>query len=396
MKVLQINNHFERRGGSEAVFHDTIDLLKKNGHEVVTLSRIHSQKQEYDSNYFLTYTESYYKRLNSKKAVFKIFNILEKEKPDLVHVHNLIGGITFSVLPIIKKKNIPILMTVHDFRMICPAGLLLNGKNELCQKCMGKNYYHCIINKCSRYGGFTKNLAITIESYLRDKMFPVQELIDCFIFVSNKEKEKFLEIKPELKNKSITIHNFVKKIEPSTKQGTYYFSFGRLTPEKGIFTLLKAFAECPDLKLKIAGDGFLYDEILRTKTNNIELVGFKSGKDLEELILNASFIIVPSEWFETLSLTTAESLSLGKPVIVSKIGALSELIINDYNGYFFESQNIDQLKKVLMNSSNISSEKYKQLSENAYLSAKDKFSEEIYFQKLMSIYKSFYEKHKNI
>lgn len=387
MKILQINNNYQKIGGAEVVFHNTIKLLKEKGHEIVLMSRNSSDRHLIGkSEYFIANSKSYLNRYSSKRAMKKVLEIIENEKPDIAHVHNIVGGITFSVLPALKRKNIPIVMTIHDFRLICPAGLFLNRNNDICEKCLDKKYFHCAVNMCSTYGGLIHNIALSAESYLRNYFYPYQKLVDNFVFVSNFTKKKYFEVDDSIDYKSVTIYNFTNRFEFGSNRGDYFLYFGRLIREKGLITLLKAFNNNPSQKLKIAGEGYLRTEIERIKPQNVVLVGLQKEDALKELITNASFIIVPSECYETLSMSTLESFANGKPVIGSNIGALPELIKEGVTGFTFQPKDDVELTRLINYCSQISADKYNELTHNAFNFAQKNFSPEIYYNKLMDVY----------
>lgn len=388
MKILLINNNHYRVGGAESVYLNTIEILSQNNHNVISLSRKNFNYSETNNDeYFINSSESLFNRFYNNEAAKTIELILKNEKPDIVHIHRIIGGITFSILPIIKKFNIPIVMTIHDFRMLCPVTMFMNKKGEICEKCLGGHYFECIINNCSPEG-YVRSALITLESYLRDFLLPYNKYVDKYIFVSDFSKRKFLEAKPELKEKSFRIYNFNKKLKFNNIFGNYFLYFGRISREKGLLTLLKAFQILPHIQLKIVGDGELKNLINNLKSPNVELLGYKSGIELENIISNASFIIVPSECYENNPMSIVESYSLSKPVIGSDIGGITEIIINGETGYLFHPGNSEQLAQIVNNCSKMSKDEYDKFSQNAFSFAQNNFTQEIYYENLINVYNS--------
>ncbi|MCX8009784.1 MAG: glycosyltransferase, partial [Ignavibacteria bacterium] len=145
----------------------------------------------------------------------------------------------------------------------------------------------------------------------------------------------------------------------------------------------------------IVGNGPMMEEIKSSKTPNVEVLGFKFGKELMDLIMNAKFVIIPSECYENHSMSAVESLSMSKPIIGSKIGALSEIIKNGFNGFLFEVKNENELNLLVKKASNLSEEKYKELSDFSYNYAINNFSASVYFDKLTSLYKEILSRQKN-
>lgn len=386
MKILQINNNHFRLGGAETVYLNTIQLLKEKNHEVISFSRKNSKTISLGgSEFFVDQSESLINKFYSRQAAHDLKLVLEKERPQIVHLHSVIGGITFSILPIIKKYKLPVVITLHDFRLLCPAAHFWNGKSEVCEQCVKGKYYRCVINNCSPEG-YLRSVAIATESYLRDILFPFYKLIDKFIFVSNFSKQKFLSVNPQIESKSYVIYNFTNKFEQNSKLGSYFLFFGRLEPEKGIETLLSAFKNLPNLNLKIAGTGSLFNKIRNMNLANVDLLGHKDKADLIELIKKSSFVITPSECYENNPMSIVESFALGKPVIGSNHGGIDELIEDGINGFKFENRNKRQLINVIKKCNDVIENEYANLSNGAYLFAKNNFAPEIYYDKLISVY----------
>lgn len=386
MKILQINNNHFRLGGAETVYINTLELLKEKNHNVISFSRKNSKTISLGvSEFFIDHSESLIDRFYSRQAAQSIKLIIEKERPQIVHLHSVIGGITFSILPVLKKYKLPVIITLHDFRLLCPAAHFWNGKSEVCEQCKNGKYYNCIINNCSPEG-YLRSVAIATESYLRDQFIPYHKYIDKFIFVSKFSKQKFLSINPQIESKSYVIYNFTKKFEQNSKMGNYFLFFGRLEPEKGIETLLSAFKNLPNLHLKIAGTGSLLNKIKKINLPNVDFVGHKDKTTLTELIKNSSFVITPSECYENNPMSIVESFALGKPVIGSNLGGIIELVEEGITGFKFEHRNKQQLINVINRCSKISENEYANLSNGAFQFAMNNFEQEIYYSKLINVY----------
>ncbi|MEW6506543.1 MAG: glycosyltransferase family 4 protein [Bacteroidota bacterium] len=384
MKILQINN-FPRLGGAEVLFQNSIELLERYGNQVVSFSSRINEKNIV-TDYSIEKSKSLVSRAYSIEAKKKIEQIILLEKPDIAHFHNIIGSITFSILPVLKRNKIPIVATIHDYKLLCPTSNFYNArKNELCEKCKGGKFYNCVVDRCSTKG-LLNSILLSSEGYFRNIFFPFHKIIDEFIFVSDFELKKFLEVYPYLISKSNLIYNFTNRFSYSENKGNYFLSFGRLAVEKGLLTLLETFRRLPSATLKIVGEGELKEVISNNKTHNVELIGFKFGKELEQIIKDAYFTIVPSECYETNSLTTVESYSFGKPVIGTNLGALSELIINGITGFTFKRKNIDELAEIINTCLRMGNEQYFHYSKNAFKFANEKFSPDVHYTQLMEVY----------
>lgn len=395
MKILQINNHHYNLGGTEAVYLNTIRLLNNKNHTVISLSKENPNNIYTPAiEYFVSYKESLINKFYSFDVGEIIDRIVKSDKPEIAHVHNLIGGITFSALSKLKKHNIPIVATIHDFRLLCPSYVFMNGKKEICEKCKHGGYYNCVKYKCVP-GGYPKALLVSIESYLRDYLFPFQKLIDKFIFVSNFSKNKFIETYPEISLKAVQLYNFSEKEKNNLiKKGEYFLFIGRLSYEKGIKTLLDAFEDVKEIKLIIAGDGPLKKIVEHNKNPNISYVGYKSGDELNNLIKNSSFVIIPSECYENNPLSIVEAYANSKPVIGSRLGGIKEIVLEGNNGFTFEHGNSKDLRDVLNKAAIIDEENYASLSMNACKFYETNFTSSIHYEKLFAIYKKTLEEQK--
>ncbi len=392
MKVLLVNNYGFNRGGAEKVFFNLYQLLKSKGFTVKTLSRFHSINSISFSDYVIQDRQFFFNRFYSYSAKQVIKQILETDKPDIIHIHNIVGGITFSILPEIKKFKIPIAATIHDFRLLCPVSVMIDSNKDICEKCGGSNYFYGLVKNCHP-DGLMKSAMVVTESYLRDFLLPHTEYFDAYIFVSNFTKQKFLTFKPKIQNKSFVLYNFNHTFDSEIIKGDYYLYFGRLDREKGILTLLQAFKELPDKKLVILGTGPFSSLINEFNANgNIHYFGFKEGEELEELIKKSYFVIIPSECYENFPMSAVESMSFSKPVITSGLGGLKELLDNGKNGFEFEAKNVESLKSVIEMTSNLADSDYEEYSRNCYNFAKTNFDSENYFNQLVNLYENLLSK----
>lgn len=396
-KILQINKYPSLKGGTETVLFETIRLLKEYGHEVVLLST-----DEGEVTYTPTYTISYpdrnaslMKRVSNlpsffynRSAVKVLESIIEKEKPDIAHIHLYHNSFSNSILPVLKKYNIPVVMTLHEYRQICPSYLLLDKNQHICEKCIDGNYFHCMLTQCAK-GNFIESTLLTMEMFYRRMFYKTEKYVDKFICPSGFVYQKHLSFNKKIADKSVVIYNPVKtNPTKSINKGDYLLYFGRLSREKGINVLLSAMKQLPNVKLKIAGVG---DFPLHDIPSNVELLGFKREKQLELLVRNALFTIVPSEWYETFALSCAESISQGTPVIASNIGAIPEIVEHRKNGFLFESGNVESLVKIISEAISLSDEEYIHMAEAGEQSL-IKFSAGKYIKSLLSIYKELINK----
>uniref|UniRef100_UPI004047FF07 glycosyltransferase n=1 Tax=Polaribacter sp. TaxID=1920175 RepID=UPI004047FF07 len=400
MRILQINNQHYLMGGAHRVYLDTAELLRKNGHDVFVYSLKEKQSfvdenddffpeaVDFRGGNFLNKIVSIKKFINNRKAATQLKKYIKKIKPEVAHVHLFMGGLTTSILKVLKECKIPVVHTVHDYRLICPSYLFLDGNNKICEKCKNGRFVNCVTNKCS-----DKSLAqsgiLALDAYYRKYVMNPNNYISRYIFVSAFIANKHDEFQKGIKLKSVVLHNFISNLEdiaPNSKNGKYFLYLGRLSREKGVDTLISA-AEGANINLKIVGNGPLLERRDSCKNKNIEFLGFKNGSELWNIVKNASFVIVPSEWYENNPLSILESYAYGKPVIGSNIGGIPEIVQHNKTGYLFEQGSVSGLQEILVQANAISEEEYEIFSQNARCFAEDKFNPVKHYKELMNIYK---------
>ena len=399
MKILYINNCHYKRGGADVVYFNTAQLFEENGHEVVFFSQ-KNKDNLHDKNSDLFAEQVNYRELSmyekikesknyiyNKNSAQQLERLLRKEKPDVVHMHLFLGSLSVSILKIIKEKRIPIIMTVHDYRLLCPANSFLDNNNNICEKCIDGVYLRCGIKKCSEKK-LGQSLIVSMEAYFRKHFVSPIDYVDVFVFVSRFIKEKHCHFNLNYQIKSEILYNFIPTFDEDLKQKNsgYILFFGRVSVEKGVNTLLKSYQNIAR-PLKIVGDGPLLDSLKDENNNkNIEFLGYKSGEELESLKKNASFIVVPSEWYENNPLSVLEAYSYGKPVIASNIGGIPEIVVEEKTGFLFESADTESLSSSLGKAINMSDEEYEIMSNNCIAYAKEKFGKQKHYQELLRIY----------
>lgn len=407
MKVLLIDVYNFNKGGAETVCFNTGKMLEEHGHKVVyfTLKWENNNPSSY-SKYFPESKETRRGPLKQVKnminyfyhfeAAHKIEQLIGDEKPDIAHIHLMWGQVTPSIFPVLKKYNIPILFTVHDYRIVCPAYTFRNGKGQICEECQGKHFYKCFANTCTK-GSKLMSAVMAAEQYFRNAFFNPAKNIDGFIYVSNFAKEIQERYMPAVKNvPNIILYNFSTSIVEQSKTmpiEKYFLFFGRLSYEKGVKTLLEAFERLPECNLKIVGTGPLEADLKQMKDTrkmeNVEFIGYKTGKELSDLVAGAYFVIVPSEWYENNPMTIIEAYSVGTPVIGAKIGGIPEIVIDSKTGFQFESGNAGDLKNKIVSANKLSDSEYRVFCSNTLKFANDNLSKDSYWNKLIDFYNRF-------
>lgn len=396
MKVLLINNCHYRRGGSEAVYFNTAQLLREHGHEIVFFSISDSQNIQTGQKEYFIGQGGKLKRLTNyfynKDAARELDEILTVENPDIVHAHLMWGGINQAIFHVLKKHKVPIVHTAHDYRMACPAYTFRDGAGNKCERCRRWNYYQCALHRCSK-GDIVQSSLMALEMYTRQIFYNPLKNIDGFIFVSHFSEQKHIEHNPAFaKSKHIVLYNYTKPLlrYDQTKKDNYFLYFGRLSHEKGVPTLLKAIVRHPELKLKVVGTGPLEENLKReyVGSENIEFLGYRFGTELAELVRCAKFVCVPSECYENNPMTIVEAYSLGTPVIGARIGGIPEIIDEGRTGLQFDLGSVNDLERAILKVSSLNQEEYARMCHNAYDFYENNFSGESHYKELITFYES--------
>ena len=344
MKVLLVNKFLYPKGGSETYVFEVGEYLKSMGHGVSYFGQADSRNIVDNSlNLAVKPSINPLQLIYSRDAYRKFKQLILAEKPDIVHLNNINFQITPSIIFVAKKFNIPVVWTIHDPQLVCPNHrLYIEHLKKVCTKCISGDIKNCIKNRC-----FDNSILKSWIGYLEARKYyksDIYNYVSKFIcpseFMAQMLKNRF----PSEKIKLLRNYSKYKK-NIQYEKDNYILYYGRLSEEKGIRTLIKAVPE--NIKLVIAGKGPL-ENILKNLPDNIEYVGFKTGKELQELIQRARFSIYPSEWYENCPFSILESLSFGTPVIGSNIGGIPELINEGKTGLLFEAGNVLNLKEKII------------------------------------------------
>lgn len=399
MKILMVNKFLYKVGGCENYMLGLGEMLKENGNEVQYFG-LFSEKNIVFNDYNI-YVKSYddkkvlnpFSLIYNKNAYKKMIKIIKEYKPDIVHMNNISYHLTSSIIDACKHQKVPVVMTIHDPQLVCPNHMLYRYDNkEICNKCITENNFkNCLKYKCIK-GSKLKSFLGYKESVRTHKKLSynyISKLICPSCFISDKlidggYSEKKIEV---LRNYASIEKN---KVIPIKKD--YILFFGRLSEEKGIQLLLNALPD--NLKLIVAGNGPLLNELKKNNKKNVEFVGFKSGVELRELISGAMFSVYPSKWYENCPLSIFESISLCTPVIASNCGGNPELIDDKKTGLLYKNNDIDDLKmKIEYLTAN------KDVLNNMYLNClkyervPNKFD---YYKEIMKIYEEVIISEKNV
>lgn len=397
MRILQINKFFYRRGGADHHFFDLSDLLKSKGEEVIHFSMKHPDNlsSPYEKffvsevNFEKTTVDSVLKSgrvFYSAEANKKLDRLIKETKPDIAHAHLVYHQLPPSLLEVLKRNNVPVVMTIHDWKPICP-NYLLYTEGRPCARCKDKKYYHCLQYKCVE-DSYAKSFLASMESYFHHAKRYYEDCVDMYVAPSRFVKEMFLSFGWKESKIKVLPHflpdSFSRVSVPPANPVLASFAYiGRLSKEKGADRLVKYWAKKRvNHQLDVYGSGPLENDLARflekNKIQNIRLMGRAARESINFSKYTA--IIIPSEFYETFGLVAIESWARGVPIIARDSGGLAELMESSKAGLAFDWEN-DSLAKAL---DEIRDERFRQ---NAVSYMRSSHRPDDYYEKIMSVYR---------
>lgn len=411
MKILMVNKFFYMKGGSETYYFALKRLLEAKGHEVIDFSM--QNEKNFSSPYakYFVSDVDYNGQMStgqklkaaknivySKEAKRRFEALVRDTRPDIVHLHIFQHQLSPSILDVCKKYHLPVVYTAHDLKMLCLNYVMMN-RGAICEKCKGGHYMNCLKQKCVK-DSFSKSLINTCEGYLH-KWRKSYDAIHKVITPSRFYHDKFVEFGVEAE-RVVWLTNFLDREKPLVNEREdkekYFLYFGRLSHEKGISTLVKAFAaykkgDDSNTKLYIVGTGPSEDEIRELITSlhreqDIQMLGFQSGQNLIDIVGNARAVILPSEWYENGPYTAIEALQCSRPIIGSELGGIPELI--NGNGIIFKHGDIQGLARVLASFPGAGTKEFKAMCEKSLELFEKNYTAEKHYDILMDVYNEVY------
>lgn len=417
MKILLVHNYYKLAGGEDTVFRNEKAMLEKNGHKVFIYTRHNS---EIDSLNLVQKCLLPLTTIFSLKTYIEVRKIIKDNNIDIVHVHNTLTMISPSVYYAAFSLKVPVVQTIHNFRMLCPAATFYrNGR--ICEDCPKKGLLCSIKGRCYR-GSFVQTLVsacnlwvhrmlgtykrinyICLTEFNKNKLLMLNEncrQVDSKrIIVSENCKSVDKEMIRLRKNKREIIDESKIYIKPNfiienmaaakrTQVSDYYIYAARLEALKGIKLVVKAFKE-NGKKIYILGTGDQEEIVKRYvkkhNANNIEFLGQKSQEELHEILSHAKALIIGSQWYEGLPVSILEAYSHGVPVIAGNIGNVAEVVKEEDTGCLYKYNSYKALNEAIERFENGDEEMY---SDNAYYEYKTFYSEDKNYKLLMDIYES--------
>jgi len=343
MKVLLVHNEYQQPGGEDIVFRQEEQLLSRFGHTVLTYRR---------SNHEISRSSTGQRLLLPKQLIWAedarrdVARILDEERPDLVHVHNTFTQISPSIYTACREAGIPVVQTLHNFRLLCPAATFYRD-GRVCEECATHSLWHSVEHGCYR-GSRPATAAVAMMLATHRSLRTWTRNIDTYIALTEFARQKF--IRQGFPARKIQIKpNFV---DPDPGQGaekcSYALFVGRLSEEKGLRTLLAAWTGLKmPIRLFVIGDGPLRSELEQYAAaydlSQVSFLGRLQHEETQEAIKAARFLILPSGCYENFPMTIVEAFAGGTPVICSRLGAMQEIVEPGRTGLHFAANSSQDL-----------------------------------------------------
>jgi glycosyltransferase involved in cell wall biosynthesis len=382
MKILFIHNYYQYAGGEDNVVAAELKLLADHGHQVELWSVDNKDLPTGLRGKISTALNTTYSTSSKVTALAK----LQAFKPDVVHVHNFFPQLSPSIYDACLALNIPVVQTLHNYRLMCPGAMLMR-QGKICEQCIKDSPYQAVLHGCYK-GSKLGSLVVAHMVATHRKLGTWQHKVSRFIALTEFAKDKFIEagfpadkmvVKPNFVNDPFIDSPSVERVTPP-----FGLFVGRLSVEKGLHTLLKAWALLDDATLlKVAGTGPLAE--LVAKETNVEPLGLQSPAEISLLMQQAAFLVLSSEWYEGFPLVLVEALAHGLPILASNLGSMAAIIKDGETGLLFEPGNAEDLatkvKWLLANPDECT-----RLGVNARLAYLDNYTPEENVRQLLVVY----------
>lgn len=359
-----VQTYYYYRGGDSTSMLSLSKLLEEKGHEVVPFAMENPLNLPSPYSRFFVSEIDFpellrrgspgaawrvaTRSIHNGEARRKIAALVDEVKPDLAHFHNIHAHLTASIVSPLRARGVPIVWTLHDYRLICPNTSLLS-KGEICERCIPNRFYQAVLQRCKKGSRAASCVAMLTTLYDRFERLPSR--IDRFIAPSDFLRSKLLEggfdpARIECVPNFADLEGFA-----GLPERDYFCYAGRLSHEKGLDVLIRATASLDAGRLLVVGDGPEADSLRALArslgTNRVEFAGYRSGDELKRIIAESQFVVLPSRWYENLPYTVMEAFASSKAVVASRIGGIPEMVDDEVNGLLVPAGDVEALAAAL-------------------------------------------------
>ena len=400
MRILLVNKYYYLRSGTERYLFNLKRLLEARGHTVAVFAMHHpNNRPAIYERHFVPHVDfrdiSPLNRLSAAlrviwflQAARKIVPVLDAFQPDIVHLSNIYHQLSPSILLPVHRRHIPIVQTLHDYKLICP-NYLLYTHGAPCVRCRNGNYFQAARHRCL-HGSLVWSLLSAVEMTLHKTWRVYERHVASFITPSAFLKSTVQSFGvPAKQLLHIPYMLYPKEIAIPKGDADYFAYIGRLSREKGLSTLLRAMRQLPQTRLLIVGDGRMRPVLERmvqeNEMSNVRFTGYLSGKALDAALARARFTVLPSEWYEVFGQSITESFVVGKSVVAARIGGMPELIDEGKDGLLFTPGDEDGLAACLRRLWN-NPEETRRMGLNGCRKVLERYTPENHYRQLYPLY----------
>jgi glycosyltransferase involved in cell wall biosynthesis len=399
-RLLSINSYHYHRGGADNVYLQHAALMEGLGWRNAFLSMHHPKNLETEwSRFFVDEIEFGHeyslgeKVVKATKVIWsfeaqrRLRGLLAEFRPDVAHLHNIYHHLSPSILPVLRKAGVPTVMTAHDLKIACPNNRMYNSTG-VCERCKGGRVHNVVRHRCVQ-DSLAASAIVAAEAAVNGALRSYRDHIDRIVVPSRFFLEKFVEWGwPRERFRYVPNSLDTTRIEADPRPGRYFLYLGRLAPEKGVATLIRA-ARQAGVRLAVAGDGPMREtlaSLAALESDRIELLGFRSGEDLARIVRGARAVVAPSEWYENAPLSVLEALAAGKPLIGSRIGGIPELLDEGRTGWLFPPGDVDALARLLGAVAAMPDAALVEMGREARARVERDFGQQSYIDAMMALY----------
>ncbi|MHB8899059.1 MAG: glycosyltransferase family 4 protein [Thermoguttaceae bacterium] len=331
MRILLCHNYYQQRGGEDQCFEDEGALLESHGHEVWRYTRHNDDVAGMGSLDLARQT------LWSSRTYREVRELIRRHRPQIMHCTNTFPLISPAAYRAARDEGVPVVQALHNYRAVCPKAQFLRN-DRTCEACLNRRIpWPAVVYKCYRGSRRATAVVATLVAWQRISR-SAETLVTRFYTLSQFARQKLIEGGLPADRIDVKPNFLLEDPGPGSGGGGYAVFVGRLSPVKGIGTLLDAWIARPGLpRLQVVGDGPLAEEVRQAgrRDPRIEWVGHKRLEDVCRIVGRAACLVMPSVWYETFGRTVMEAYAVGTPAIVSRLGAMNELVDDGRTGWRF-------------------------------------------------------------
>lgn len=379
-KILIVHNYYQIPGGEDTVVANEKKMIEDHGHEVILYTRSNSEIKTMSrlKKAMLPLTTVF-----NYKTYKDIKRLIRTEKIEIVHVHNTLTLISPSVYYAACSCKVPVIQTMHNFRMLCP-GAVFYRDGHICEDCTKQGLWCAVSHGC--YRGSRIQTFVCVISTVIHRMSGIYRKLN-YICLTEFNKTKLLQLKQIQPDHVFIKPNFTYNGKLGYQAKNYYLYMGRMEKIKGVRMLLEAFAALPDKRLVLVGTGTELEALKNESAHcqNISFKGFLLREELNQVLAGAKAVIVTSQWYETFGMVVAEAFSCRVPVIVGDIGNVASLVDDGINGIKFKYNSVEALRQAVARFEGMDAEAMGKAAYEKYLK---EFSEEKNYHDIEVVYQN--------